>query len=186
MNQSITCALDLITQIENSGIEINAPVDVEWIAREFLNIKVETNVSLDTKKIVGEIIFEGAGNPVIRVNPVKNSYLPRRRFTIAHEIGHFCLHSSKTGEGFIDSMKTMSRTESYWDVKESEANAFAAQLLMPKHLILNEGDAILDEYIYQNNGAMMKVDMFIEKMARIFNVSSKAMTYRLENLGVIS
>src|SRR5262249_10344202 len=59
------------------------------------------------------------------------TYRPRRRFVIAHELGHFEIHEKKNDlalctEADIDEM--------YDAGTEREANAFAAEFLMPRTL----------------------------------------------------
>lgn len=177
-------ASTLLTDLkEKNRFDVKAPINVDKIATE-LGIIVESDFSLELKDIVGEIFFK-EGSPIIKINPIQNSYNPRRRFTLAHEIGHYCLHSAKSKKGFVDSQKTMSRTESYWDSYESEANNFAAQLLMPKTIILEEGQRIIDEYLGKTGAKGVPVHVFIEDMADKFEVSSKAMEYRLKNIGII-
>jgi Zn-dependent peptidase ImmA (M78 family) len=184
MSNEFSSASELLTYLKNTkNFEVKAPVDVDEIAAK-LDIKVEEDFSLEIRDIVGEIFIK-EGNTTVRINPIKNSYAPRRRFTLAHEIGHFCLHSSKLTTGFIDSVKTMSRTESYWDSRESEANNFAAQLLMPKSLIINEGQQYIDSYKKITGKQGISSDLFIEAMADKFEVSSKAMEYRLKNIGIL-
>ena len=56
----------------------------------------------------------------------------RRRFTIAHEIGHFVLHPDLIGDSIGDDWLYRSRLPS---IREAEANRFAANLLMPNDLI---------------------------------------------------
>lgn len=173
----------LFEKLKEDGFVARAPVNVDEIA-ERLKIVVENDYSLEAKGSIGEILFRER-QPIIRINPAQNSYGPRRRFTLAHEIGHYCLHSAKSRESFTDSQKTMSRTESYWDPKESEANQFAAQLLMPAALIATEGQAIIDAYKKAMGKAGIPASVFVERMADKFEVSSKAMEYRLKNLGVL-
>lgn len=85
----------------------------------------------------------------------------RRRFTIAHEIGHFVLHSDLIGDGIGDDGLYRSHLRS---ARESEANRFAANLLMPAELIekaaADGADTIAD-------------------LARVFQVSRSAMSIRL-------
>jgi len=168
---------------EEKGFDIKAPVNVDKIATE-LGILVESDFSLEPKDIVGEIFFK-AETPIVKINPIQNFYSPRRRFTLAHEIGHFCLHSAKSKKGFMDSQKTMNQIESYWDSYESEANNFAAQLLMPKSLILDEGQRIINIHKEKTGVKETPVQFFIEAMADKFEVSSKAMEYRLQNIGIV-
>lgn len=184
MNENFANASDLLTYLkEKKAFEIKAPIDVDQIVT-MLDIRVEEDFSLELKDIVGEIFFRDE-IPTVRINPIKNSYIPRRRFTLAHEIGHYCLHSAKSKTGFTDSMKSMSRTESYWDARESEANNFAAQLLMPKSLIIAEGQKCIDSYKERTGEKGISAGVFIEEMADTFEVSSKAMEYRLKNIGIV-
>ena len=162
--------------------QLSAPVNVDEIAN-FLGITVEYDFSLESEGVIGQISFVNEV-PVIKINPVQNIYAPRRRFTLAHEIGHYCLHSAKSKQGFTDNKKTMSRTESYWDFCETEANTFAAELLMPKALIIEVGSKLIEEYKSGTASETMPISIFTEKMADAFQVSSIAMKYRLTNLGI--
>ncbi|MBB1557105.1 MAG: ImmA/IrrE family metallo-endopeptidase [candidate division SR1 bacterium] len=102
----------------------------------------------------------------------------RKRFTLAHEIGHYCLHKDylqDTGP-FIDNDNTLYNRPGYIDLpedvknKEEEANFFAAEILMPGNLV---------KEAYNKNDS-------IEKLANFFSVSAEAMFYRLKNLSLIS
>jgi len=57
----------------------------------------------------------------------------RRRFTIAHEIGHFVLHRSHIGGGIMEDV--LLRAEGFSNSQERQANAMAADILMPKALV---------------------------------------------------
>jgi len=100
----------------------------------------------------------------------------RKRFTIAHEIGHKLLHM-KTGHlEFVDKADNF-RSSAIDDVegwteerrREWEANVFAAALLM------NE-DLLRDRWQTEKNPAML---------AWKFQVSQQAMTIRLAQLGLL-
>ena len=88
----------------------------------------------------------------------------RRRFTIAHELGHYVLHRDEigVGEGITDDALYRSRLSG---PLERLANRFAANLLMPRDLIV---EAI-------NQG----VDS-VEELAAKFEVSRSAMSICLE------
>lgn len=177
-------ASELLDHLQaTSSFTVDAPIDVDGIAKA-LGFQVEYDDTLESRDVIGEIFFNEC-RPIVKINPIQNSYEPRRRFTLAHEIGHYCLHSSESMTSFTDSQKTMSRTESYWSRYESEANAFAAQLLMPKNLILRDGREIIDRCKAELGVSAIPAQTFIERMADRFDVSSKAMEYRLKNLGVI-
>ena len=180
-NQKYDSASSLLSFLEKErNFSISAPIDIDRIAEE-LGIFVKYENSLEDKESVGEIMFDD-GNPIVRISLLKNSYKPRMRFTLAHEIGHYCLHSSSSRKGFVDSQSSMSRTESYWDSYESAANNFAAQLLMPKSLLLDEGLDIIEK-LNAENGSVSR-SSFIDSMAEKFEVSNRAMEYRLKNIGI--
>ena len=70
----------------------------------------------------------------------------RRRFTIAHEVGHFKLHG-KTGEAsFFDRPQDISDVDgvlantSAVRKREAEANAFAKELLLPEELVREQAE----------------------------------------------
>lgn len=109
---------------------------------------------------------------VISVNSQEDP--KRQRFTIAHELGHFTLHS-KEQPFFVDkTQKVMYRNNASTTgeiQKEREANAFAAALLMPRELV--------SERIQNCNDG----DATIRQLAKDFKVSELAMSFRLSNLG---
>lgn len=183
--QNFKSAAELLAKFEEeAGVKLRAPINVDDLAK-FLNVRVEEDPSLELEDAIGQICFHDGNEAVISINPIQNSYEPRRRFTLAHELGHFCLHTDKVKRGFKDNRKTMSRSLSYWDPKESEANSFAAQLLMPRSLILEHGQEIIDEYKARHEVPAMPAALFTARLASLFKVSNKAMEYRLKNLDVI-
>jgi Zn-dependent peptidase ImmA (M78 family) len=95
----------------------------------------------------------------------------RQRFTIAHEIGHFLLHE---GTLIVDHAVRVN-----W-----RANTFAAELLMPRELVISK----LEEYMNKigtTNRTMSHEDL-ITSLAREFDVSAEATGYRLINLGILA
>jgi Predicted Zn peptidase len=82
---------------------------------------------LDTAE--GRIVVPSKSGGTIRVKAGLN--IGRKRFTIAHEIGHFVLHSR---EGLEKNDTTASFTVWNDANEEAEANFFAAELLMPEFL----------------------------------------------------
>lgn len=62
----------------------------------------------------------------------------RRRFTFAHELGHFMCHR-ELRSSFKDSDETLN---DFRDVIETEANVFASWILMPANLIRSEFNGI--------------------------------------------
>jgi Zn-dependent peptidase ImmA (M78 family) len=173
----------LLDFAQKHGVDTeNAPIDIDKIA-SLLNIEVQVEHSIENHEVIGSIRHDGTTAKIF-INLLNNSYAPRLRFTLAHELGHFCLHLRGTSGGFTDNAKTMNRSESYWDNKEFEANSFAAQLLMPKNLILKHGNEILNSH-KRNNDSQMPSSEFVDSMARKFLVSNPAMEYRLKNLEIL-
>lgn len=91
--------------------------------------------------------------------------LVRQRFTLAHELGHYILGH---GGGFRDNAAAVVNFTNY-NQAEIDANAFAAELLMPK-LMVNH---LIEAQNIRN----------IEALASKFFVSTAAMEYRLKKLG---
>ena len=105
----------------------------------------------------------------ILVNPEEPEH--RRRFTIAHEIGHVVLGHVRPGE---KALRDPHRPWSFLDedARERAANYFAAELLMPEKTVLH---------------AIEKLDdPTLANLANLFAVSRSAMEIRLRHLGVIA
>ena len=148
------------------------PVDVITCASE-MGIKVN-EVDLE-EGVSGLFVIK---DKVAHIGYNKNHPENRRRFTIAHELGHYLLHSKETFLFVDKEEKVLYRnmeSSSGEHQKEREANAFAAALLMPKDLLLEE----IKEYDFESG---KKLPDFL---ANKFNVSEQAMTIRLTNLGLI-
>lgn len=121
----------------------------------------------------GVLVVEG-GRGLIGYNGQHSQV--RQRFTMAHEVGHYALHAvGKPSSLFID--KTVfhrnDQSSEGVDKEEIEANQFAAALLMPKPLV---EDAIA------KHGFDLDDEEDVNALARIFNVSTVAMSIRLQNL----
>ncbi len=177
-----TSARELLEHLTSNGFEMDFPIDIDEIANE-LGIKVIYSSDNNNPQTIGKIEFCD-GKPIVTIDPAKNSYEPRRRFTLAHEIAHYCLHANKT-KGFVDTRKEMSRGGTFWDAYESEANTFAAQLLMPKNFIISQAKRIITQYKQENCTEKVPSIYFIDRMSDAFGVSSPAMEYRLKNIGII-
>ncbi len=162
----------------------SAPRSTSTRSRTLLGIHVSETPDARQSDTVGNITLREGRPAEVWINPLENSYVPRRRFTLAHEIGHFCMHGSTDRHEFIDDKNTMNRSESYWNRYESEANRFAATLLMPKELLETIGRKIIDTYKAEHGVAKMPLARFVNSMAARFGVSSPAMEYRLKSLGV--
>lgn len=166
--------------------EQGPPVDVDKIA-ELLGLIVneEPQRHAEDREAVATITLANEEAARIWINPAENSYAPRRRFTLAHEIAHFCMHRSNNRTTIIDTRKTMNWIASFWDHSESQANTFAAELLIPTGLLASVGHSIIDRYKQENEVTTMPIPMFVQQMASRFNVTNVTMDYRLKRIGVI-
>lgn len=123
----------------------------------------------------GEIIKTGNKGFVIRVSHFQSE--TRRRFTIAHEIGHLFLHM-----GYIIDEEKWNKIEigvplffrRGSSTIEYEANEFAAALLMPRQ-----------EYkiVLESNTCGLRVNT--AEIAKHFNVSEEAASLRGKFLGFL-
>ncbi|MBV6448928.1 ImmA/IrrE family metallo-endopeptidase [Nitrosomonas sp.] len=127
-----------------------APVNIEGIIRS-LGIELDKKADLDDD-ISGQIERLPGGSYKISVN--KKDHYFRQRFTMAHELAHFLFHRSLIGDGVDDSKAYRSTNKgkfyntSITREHETQANQFAASILMPESLVLrlyDEFDSDLDE-----------------------------------------
>jgi hypothetical protein len=168
----------------DAGFRVEAPIDVDLIA-DLVGISLSED-DRDGTPLIGWIRLEN-NEPHVWLNPRENTFAPRRRFTLAHEIGHYCLHVAPAGgrQSFNDDAQTLNRDAAYWDRQEFEANNFAAELLMPIALINKHGSQIVSEHDANFPGKKLSVDSFVAKLAAALVVSRQAIKYRLENVGIL-
>lgn len=155
--------------------EITLPIRVEEIAKR-RGLRV---MPYPLKEDVSGILVIEDGKGIIGYNLNESSV--RRRFTIAHELGHFELHKDE-GSLFMDKrFKVLFRSQNTQQALatqrlEQEANAFAAAILMPEDLLKKE---------IANKEFDLGCEETLEELATVFNVSSTAMYYRMANLKII-
>ena len=151
---------------------VQAPVPVDEVAR-YLGIQVD---EADLGEECSGMLVREEGSVVIGVNA--NHHEHRKRFTIAHEIAHYMLHG---GEAYIDKPPHIdfraADSGSGTQQEETEANQFAAALLMPADQVR----AAVAEQPFDP-----AQDDELPNLARRFKVSPQAMTTRLIHLGLIS
>lgn len=151
---------------------VSAPIDIKSIAKK----KGATLKPYDLgEKISGMLIVKNSDG-IISYNPSES--LVRQRFTIAHELGHFLLHK-KTQDVFVDKQFQVhfrdENSTTGQDIQELEANAFAAAILMPKELLITE---------IRKHRFDLGDEFALKELAKLFNVSLQAMSFRMANLGL--
>jgi Zn-dependent peptidase ImmA (M78 family) len=149
----------LLTFAKTNNVTI-CPLDVKSVANK-MGINVDESFEL-SDNISGILEKDENDKWIIRVNA---SHHPnRQRYTIAHELGHYCLH--KHQERFFEDQIFFRGLES--TKTEYQANNFASEILIPEDQFwqfLNEG--ITD----------------VEELAKKFGVSTLALRIRAKNLG---
>lgn len=150
--------------VSSSDGHLTVPVDPEKIAEQ-LDLEVMLT-PLESK--VGGFILKKNGKAV-RIYVNANDPLERRKFTLAHEIGHYWLHRDDDGEfGYVEYRDELSTRGT--DPVERWANSFAAELIMPARYIRMawaRGDSL-------------------DSIQKQLGVSDAAFGHRLVNLGLIS
>lgn len=99
----------------------------------------------------------------------------RQRFTVAHELGHLLLHGYATAHADRFFKLRDARSSEGSAVDEIQANQFAAELLMPRRMLLEAThEQVLDHAA--DDGVF---DQLVEDLAKRFKVSRQAMAIRL-------
>lgn len=159
--KTITETLEIVNHFRE-----RIPVDVHGLALALGASVSEENLG---PSVSGILQKHGEERFSIQVN-ASHPYR-RKRFTIAHEIGHLVFHSHLIGEGIIDNKayraEGMSKGSKIGSKQETEANKFAANLLMPASAIIG----------LQNEGVTSS-----KEMADKLEVSEAAMDIRLSSV----
>lgn len=142
------------------------PVPIERVAKaagfRLIKERLETDFS-------GFYVMQ-AGTPTIGVNVFHPSV--RQRFTVAHELGHAKLHAN---DHYDREFRRDPNSATATDPEEIDANAFAAELLMPASWIEQRWSEATD--LLDND--------WVVRTAREFGVSTQSLLYRIENLGLL-
>ena len=106
-------------------------------------------------------------HPVVMINTA--APVDRMRFTLAHELGHLCMHS----QGVPDDV-------------EADANAFAAEFLMPEEMIRPQLHNLTTGRLHDLKrlwGVSMRA--LIERGYNLGTVSSRQRTYLYKRIGAL-
>lgn len=163
--------------------------DAERAARELLaqyGDKLPINVdaiAADLRIVVREVELEDDVSGMLAVSGerglmhINATHHPnRRRFSQAHELAHFILHRSHS-EVFVDAFHRDGESSKGTQPEEIQANAFAAELLMP--------EKVLREKLRERPLDIFDEDA-VRQLAKQFGVSPQALTIRLTRLNLIS
>lgn len=146
--------------LESLWVQAPDEIDVETLAYKAGNLRIEEG---GLENCEGRIVASSTGGTI----RIKKGLNPgRRRFTAAHEIGHFLLHP-RAGMEFQD---TASNFTLWNDAgEEAEANMFAAELLMPESLFRPRAEKLAPSLA------------LVDKLAAEFTTSFLATAYQYVN-----
>ncbi len=149
----------------------NLPIDVDDILKRLGILKIphtfedlEKSGNFDDKgEISGLVLLRGND---IGIFYKRTDTLHRKRFTIAHELGHCCIHGDMLKSGYIEFRSSMTSS----DPREVAANTFAGELLIPTKQLLK----IYNKLIIPS----------LSGLADIFEVSTNVMRERMRCLAL--
>jgi Zn-dependent peptidase ImmA (M78 family) len=157
-------------------------IDVEAIAKK-MGVHV---IRVELDQTISGLLFTHPETNSSCIAIQKGDDETRQRFSIAHELGHFCLkHQFKPGDhvhvdhGFLISQRGP-MAASGTNAIEREANNFAGSLLMPHAMIIA---SVGRRRVEQKNDQLYDRD--ITHLAKEYNVSEQAMMVRLNILRIL-
>lgn len=126
----------------------------------------------NAETVCGAIVKDGKS---VEIYVNFNDSINRKRFTIAHELGHYFLnHLDNKGE-YVDLHRDTNNSKK---IDERNADAFAAALLMEKSKV-EKNFEVLKKCGYS-------INTIISELSELFIVSRQAMEIRLNKLGLIN
>ena len=143
------------------------PIDIERVARG-------ERMHIFTKRLQDDfsgLLLKERDEFIIGVNGRHPE--TRRRFTIAHELGHALLHHFDDVHVDRNFKLRSPLSAQAVDVEEIEANTFAAWILMPAEMVIRD---------LERTGLDMEDDEAIGALAKRYAVSRQSMTFRVLNL----
>lgn len=157
--------------VERFGVK-TPPVPVERIAKQ---LGVIVQYAPFDEELSG-MAFLKEGVAIIGIN--SNHHPNRQRYTLAHELAHIYLHRPHLEAGVhvdqssVNSLRRDLVSAEGTDPLEREANAFAAELLMPAKLLAG---ALDDRMLDLDDDRLLA-------LAKRFKVSLMALQYRLQRI----
>ena len=187
-------ANDLLSDYQNKFTWVpQCPIPVERIAEKHLGYHIEITEDDIYKdaEILGGIIF---ADKVIQVNGSIENHDGRYSFTIAHELGHHCLHKELFQKLSMESDEhtKMCRETGEKPLTEQQADTFASYLLMPTKFVnkayikaFGDTNEVFD-IGYKKRHMLGSIASRVIESGGFDNVSLTAMTNRLIGMGLIT
>ena len=174
----------------NSQWTYSAPMPVERIAENHLGYDIEITKDglFEDPNFLGGIHFD---EKLIQVNGSIEDHDGRYSFTVAHELGHHCLHKDQFSQA-KENIEGMCREEGKKPLVESQADTFAAYLLMPTNLVnkayreaFGDDDKVF-EMDFKKRYMLGSIAKRVIEAGSFSNVSLTAMTNRLIGMNLIT
>lgn len=161
----------------------NPPIPIDRIVEQFLDLIYDWDDIPDEEdgRVLGCLIPK---SKKILMNSRHLDYFASyggtEAYTKAHEVGHWIMHVAKETDSYQPMLPGIKEGESYLcrdgksNPREIQAEKFAAYLLMPRHLIMQEV-----------NGHDLTKWPRLYALKDLFGVSITAMKHRLVEMGLI-
>jgi Zn-dependent peptidase ImmA (M78 family) len=160
----------LVAKILKAEPTLSYPIPIEDVAKA---LDIQEIGELETTAFEGGLLMDQhRSSGIILVNKAARG--GRRRFTIGHELGHFCIitHKPIEGDRFLcsrDDMRRWSASEQDTYARmEVEANRFSALLLMPPPMLRNYMSKLGDPDLTQVLAIHEDFDVSKDAAARAF------------------
>ena len=131
--------------------------NIKYLEKDLSSLGLDDNIDA--------LMYKDKDVNILAVNSRTHLYYERKRFSIAHELGHLFLHFTDNQKYYI-AFRNNQGTEG--KQQEIEANIFAANLLMPDEMVEHE---------------YFELDLpILSTLAEKFKVSKAAMKIKLDTL----
>lgn len=154
--------------LEIYGTREEAPIDIYRLLKNIgINVRsidfgeIEEEIEYAKGDILGATLIDGEEVEIFYRTGTSDN---RKRFTIAHEIAHCCLHTDELKETHIQLRKVSEKD----NLTEIDANIFAGELLIPQKLLMK----YYEELLFPS----------LSSLASLFEVSTSVMAARLDYL----
>jgi Zn-dependent peptidase ImmA (M78 family) len=150
------------------------PVDIKRIMTD-KNILVKY---IELPDDISGVLDTRGDQPIVLIQ--KSHDKKRKRFSLAHELGHYILKSSPRGVHLDRHTYFRSNLSSAGtDLEEKKANRFAAELLMPSDILLEILLEDIPDLIDSDEENSLNA---LKRLAKLFDVSVAALTIKISGV----
>lgn len=164
------------------------PVDIEFIIESKMGIDI-IPIPLKRPFDIEAVTSKDRSEISIDIHTLEN-YIPRARFSLAHEVGHIILHEEMFNEIDYESPEDFTKAQdlipsNQYGWFERQANNFAGLVLVPDGLLEQEVEKAVKMYINQGYEITDKThdlvyDYIPSYLNKKFNTSSMVIKIRMD------